>query len=107
MPSITFRLDQELYDKIELQRGDTDRSKYLKDIIVLHFDLQGKTNEEQNNTDERQSKTNVLHLENEIEYLRSENTKLLELLNQAQILQLQAQKKLLPESKAWWQFWKK
>ncbi len=47
----------------------------------------------------------------EVEYLRSENTKLLELLGREQIKSMDLQKKLMPSSdeinkKSWWQFWK-
>ncbi len=77
MAHISFRIDQELFDKIESLRGDTDRTKYLRDIIVAHIEAQGNTAKTQNSTDETQSSTTVLHLNQEIERLLSENKMLL------------------------------
>ncbi len=99
MARISLRIGQELYDKIEAQRGDTDRSSYIKDVLVRHFDGQSQPN------DTRQ--------DDEIKYLRSKLDEALKLVTQAQILQLQTQRALpepateTPVIKKWYQFWKK
>ena len=115
MPHLSIRLDQELYDEIEINRGDEDRTTYIKKILVAHLEAQNTTSGTQGITD---GNTDVTHLENEIKYLKrkldeagQEKQDLMKLLNQEQSLHLQTQRQLIPTSeeiteKAWWQFWK-
>ena len=115
MPHISIRLDQELYDKIDSNRGDQDRTSYIKKILVLHFETQ---NTAYGTQDIKEGNTDVAHLEGEINYLKKkldeagqEKQDLIKLLNQEQSLHLQTQKQLMPTAeeiikKAWWKFWK-
>ncbi len=128
MAHISFRIDQELFDKIESLRGDTDRTKYIRDIIVAHIEAQSNTAKTQNSTDETQNNTTVLHLNQEIEHLLSENKTLLavqkvqkeriEDLEKASGFYIQeveawkrlSEKALYPsqeeqKKKPWWKFW--
>jgi 5-bromo-4-chloroindolyl phosphate hydrolysis protein len=116
VPHISIRLDQELYDKIESNRGDKDRTTYIKKILIAHLEAQNTVSGTQGITE---SNTDVSHLESEIKYLKKkldeagqEKQDLMKLLNQEQSLHLQAQRQLMPTpeeitKKAWWQFWKK
>ncbi len=71
------------------------------------------TEHKENTTEYKENTALVASQKEEIIHLRQENMRLLELLNQAQILQLQAQKMLAepttdkPIIKKWWKFWKK
>ena len=40
MPHLSIRLDQELYDEIEINRGDENRTTYIKKILVAHLEAQ-------------------------------------------------------------------
>ncbi len=98
MHTLSIRIDDKTYDEIEKRRGDVIKSEYYRNIIDYYL---RQFDEEKISGDDKL----ITKYEKEIEYLRSENTKLLELLNQAQILQLQAQKRI--EAKPWWRFWEK
>ncbi len=105
MKHISLRIDQDLYDKIEECRGNTDRTQYIRDAIKAQVEAQRSTNE-------AQSDTLVAHMQNVINYLQEENKRLMELLHESQVLQLQAQRQLIPvpremTKKPWWLFWKK
>ena len=116
MPHISIRLDQELYDKIESNRGGEDRTAYIKKSIVAHLEAQDTASGTQGI---KESNTDVAHFESEIKYLKKkldeagqEKQDLMKLLNQEQSLHLQTQRQLIPTpeeitKKAWWQFWKK
>ncbi len=123
MPQISIRLEQELYDRIESLRGEKERTSFIKELIVSQLDLQSNANDSHRNANGIWD-TNVIHLNEEIEYLRKkldestvmhnqEKLELLRLLNQSQILQMQAQKQLTEAQEIknktlkWWQFWKK
>jgi metal-responsive CopG/Arc/MetJ family transcriptional regulator len=122
MPQITLRLEQDLLDKIELKKGEKDRSAFLRDVIVSYFDSHGNADE----MHESQENANTSHLHDEIAFLRKkldditalhekaiashnqEKNELMRLMSQEQSLHLQTQR-LLPENtdrKPWWQFWK-
>ena len=115
MPHISIRLDQKLYDEIDTNRGDEDRTTYIKKILVAHIEAQNTASGTQDITE---SNTDVAHMESEIEYLKKkldeagqEKQDLMKLLNQEQSLHLQTQRQLMSTSeeiteKAWWQFWK-
>lgn len=90
-----MRLDQKLYDTIESLRGDTDRTAYIRDILVSHFEGQRRTDDI-------------------LKYLQEENKKLLELLAREQAINMTTQQRLLsepvteePKKKRIWEFWKK
>ena len=74
----------------------------IEEALREHFDTQKEAG----------NIKDVSHMLTEVEYLRSENTKLMELLSREQIKSMDMQKKLMPtqeeaEKKLWWQFWKK
>ncbi len=102
MATITIRVDDSVFKKIEMRRGDRNKSEYYREILEYFLSHEDNLNTKDEDLLAERQKV--------IEYLQEENRKLLELLNQAQILQLQAQKALLPDqntNKAWWQFWKR
>ncbi len=96
MHTLSIRIDDKTYDEIEKRRGDVSKSDYYRNIIDYYLKQFDKGDDKL-----------ITKYEKEIEYLRSENTKLLELLNQSQILQLQAQKRIEEPVRKWWKFWKK
>ncbi len=108
---LNVRIPADIYDKIE----SSGRSKQdiVADALMLYFD--SKTQQTDDSTDSL-----VQTLQGEIEYLKKqfdilnqEKLELMRLLNQSQILQMQAQKQLTEaqESKKktlkWYLFWKK
>lgn len=105
MKTISIRLEDHVFDEIETRRGNVNKSDYYREIVDYYLQ---QFDDDRNTTEDRL----ITKYEQEITYLRSENTKLLELLNQAQILQLQSQK-LLTESTSrqskprWWYFWER
>ncbi len=147
---ISIRLDEDLIQKLDSEKGQKNRASYVREIIESHEriqkennELQTKLNESQTKLNESQMKLNELQMElakadkianeksesndslvqtlqGEIEYLKKqfdtlnqEKLELLRLLNQSQILQMQAQKQLTEAQEIknktlkWWQFWKK
>ncbi len=87
----------------ELEKSDLPRQKIVTDALELYFhrDLQTPA-------------TNEKDLRSEIEYLRDENKKLLELLGREQAINMTVQQRLLSEPitdkhivKKWYQFWRK
>ena len=96
MKTFSIRLEEEIFDKFELARGEKSRNNYIQEIIIKYLN---------------EPEVNQL-LKDEVEFLRGENIDLRRLLNQEQSLHLQTQRQLMPTSdeitkKAWWQFWKK
>ena len=95
MKTFSIRLDDEIFNKFELARGEKSRNNYIQEIIIKYLN---------------EPEVNQL-LKDEVEFLRSENIDLRKLLNQEQSLHLQTQRQLMPTpeeitKKAWWQFWK-
>ena len=81
--------------------GEGSMVSIIEAALREHFDTSNVSDESKD----------VSHLLTEVEYLRSENTKLLELLSREQIKGMDLQKKLMPgqeeiTKKNWWQFWK-
>ena len=112
MKTICFKIEPELYDKIEVGRGEKSRSDFLRDTLLLHFSQKGNTDITGYNE--------VLQAEND--KLKSDMQKLEAVYNvqidrikdlqtQVGFLQLEYQKMsdrlMLPAAKSWWQFWKK
>ncbi len=97
MRTFSIRLEDELYLRLEKARGDKNKADYIREVLEKNL------GEPQENRGQQ--------YESEIAYLRSENTKLLELLAREQALHLTTQQKLLPEpvteKRKWWMFWKK
>jgi|SRR5450759_1886214 len=98
---VNVKIPLELWE--ELEKSDLLRQKIVTDALELYFhrDLQTPA-------------TNEIDFRSEIEYLRDENKKLMELLGREQGINMTVQQRLLSESKAdehivkkWWQFWKK
>ena len=56
MPHLSIRLDQELYNEIEINRGDEDRTTYIKKkILVAHLEAQNTLSGTQGITDVTQT----------------------------------------------------
>ncbi len=109
MTTITIRFEDELFQEIELRRGSLSKSEYCRTIIENSI----RQNQDRTSTNQDKANTDLLMANKaEIEHLRSENLRLLELLAREQAVSLQAQKMLAepePEEitkKSWWQFWK-
>jgi hypothetical protein len=101
MTTITIRFEDKLFKEIELRKGDLSKSEYCRTLIE---------NSIRQNEDKTSTNQDGLLAANkaEIEHLRSENLRLLELLAREQAVSLQAQKLISePGQKPWWQFWKK
>ncbi len=117
MTTISIRIDDEVEQELEKRRGDINKSDFYRQIIdyyLKHIDdrvddtIDDKVDDKKNDIDYKKDIL-ITKNEKEIEYLRSENTKLLELLAREQALHLTTQQhKLLPEHtevKKWYKFW--
>ncbi len=131
---ISIRLDEDLIQKLDSEKGQKNRASYVRELIENYNKIQKENNESQMKFNELQMKFIELQtelaekdkiaaqksesnnsliqaLQDDIKYLRSKLDDLTKLLHQEQSLHLQTQR-LLPESaktelhKAWWQFWK-
>jgi regulator of replication initiation timing len=96
---LNIRLPVDLYDKLNM--GEGSMVGIIEAALRQYFDTFNVSSDIKD----------VSHLITEVEYLRSENTKLLELLSREQIKGMDLQKKLMPSpeeitKKNWWQFWK-
>ncbi len=132
MRTFSIRVDEELYQRLEQARGEINKADYIREVLEENLREPHKNIEEphenrqephenrqepQENLGEPQENKNepwenrAQQYESEIAYLRSENTKLLELVAREQALHLTTQQRLLPEpvavTKPWWKFWKK
>ncbi len=132
MPIITIRVNDELSQKIEERKGEKTTSSYCRDIIdnFINMNVYNVYNSAETEALklEMQHKNDTLRLKDErIHDLQNENTNLqrqmelssqekmevLRLLNQSQVLQMQAQKQLTQAQEIknktlkWWQIWKK
>ncbi len=128
--AFSVRFDEELTNKIDLARGEKSRTNFIEDILIKYFDEPLLNQSEPQSDAQSEPHVNpneaelVPVLKEEIEYLRKkldestvvhnqEKLELLRLLNQSQILQMQAQKQLTEAQEIkiktlkWWQFWKK
>jgi regulator of replication initiation timing len=81
--------------------GEGSMVSIIEEALRKHFDTSNVSDDSKD----------VSYMLTEVEYLRSENTKLLELLSREQIKSMDMQKKIMPTQeeiikKNWWQFWK-
>lgn len=137
MKALTIRVEDDVFDKIESERGDIGRADYFRNLIESHFNEDdsirlaeelNKMRIESDNTRKKLelSESRISDLMNQIDSLKSGN-KVLEqqlaiqgeshkqgikiLEQQLGFLQLEYQKLsdrlMLPAPKPWWQFWKK
>ena len=121
MKTFSIRLDEEIFNKFELARGEKSRNNYIQEIIIKYLNEPEANHDEPNmnqsepkddpEMNQNEPEVNQL-LKDEVEFLRGENIDLRRLLNQEQSLHLQTQRQLMPTSeeitkKSWWQFWKK
>lgn len=95
---LNIRLPVDLYDKIA--NSNESMVSIIEAALREHFDTSNVSD----------GSKDVSHLLTEVEYLRSENTKLMELLSREQIKGMDLQKKLMPgqeeiTKKNWWKFW--
>jgi hypothetical protein len=106
----TIRLLQGLIDKIDQVKGTISRSEYIENLIFRHFEAQNTahTGTDTASTAGTEDEKNTQNTE--IQYLRSENTRLMELLHQQQSLTTQLQSRIpalpAPGEKKWYEFWK-
>ncbi len=108
---LNVRIPADIYDKIE----SSGRSKQdiVADALMLYFDSKTQQTEENNDSLVQTLQGEIEYLKKQFDILNQEKLELLRLLNQSQILQMQAQKQLteVQENKnrtlKWWQFWKK
>ncbi|HMB45698.1 MAG TPA: hypothetical protein VKL21_07745 [Candidatus Methanoperedens sp.] len=96
---LNIRLPVDLYDK--MSNSGESMTSIIEQALREHYDTSNVSD----------SSKDVSHLLTEVEYLRSENVKLLELLSREQIKSMDMQKKLMPAQeeiikKNWWQFWR-
>ena len=96
---LNIRLPVDLYDK--MSNSGESMTSIIEQALREHYDTFKQAD----------SSKDVSHLLTEVEYLRSENVKLLEFLGREQIKSMDMQKKLMPGQeeivkKNWWQFWK-
>ncbi len=97
---LNVKIPVELYDKIE--SSDKTQVAIVTEALEKYFG----SNQQEDNSRE------IANLLSQINYLQSENSKLLYLFSREQALHLQTQK-MLPEKsekegkKQWWQFWKR
>ena len=96
---LNIRLPADLYDKLNNCEGSM--VGIIEAALRQYFDTSNVADDSKD----------VSHLLTEVEYLRSENNKLLELLSREQIKSMDMQKKLMPSpeeitKKNWWQFWR-
>ncbi len=109
MTTITIRFEDDLFQEIEQSRGSLSKSEYCRTIIENSI----RQNQDKTSTNQDKANTELLMANKaEIEHLRTENLRLLELLAREQAISSQAQKLLSePETsepepkKAWWKFW--
>jgi metal-responsive CopG/Arc/MetJ family transcriptional regulator len=109
MKTFSVRIDDELFDKVEAERGDKARTDFIREVIEGYFVT--KVSPELNQNSPEQVK-HIESLQSEISFLREQVKDLDRLLSQEQSLHLQTQKQIMPgqeeiAKKAWWQFWKK
>ncbi len=137
MKALTIRVEDDVFDKIESERGDIGRADYFRNLIESHFneddsiriaEESNKMRIEYENVKKRLelSESRISDLLNQIDSYKSgikileqqlaiqgeshkQGIKILE--QQLGFLQLEYQKLsdrlMLPAPKPWWQFWKK
>ncbi len=135
MKGISLRLDEDLLQKIDDERGTISKSDYIRDTLVLHFEeleFHGNTNKYEKiqnelsvfQTENEKLKNEVYQL-NTLKYVNEERIKeykdqvemyrqqLKTLEQQLGFLQLEYQKLTdrimlpAPSERKWWQLWKK
>jgi hypothetical protein len=119
--TFSVRFDEELTNKIDSTRGEKSRTNFIQDILVKYFD-EPHFNQHEPQSDARSEPHVDLDeaelvpiLKDEIDYLRKQNSELIRLVNQEQVIHLHSVRQL-PEKaseaheqkeKNWWKFWKK
>jgi predicted nucleic acid-binding Zn-ribbon protein len=136
MKALTIRVEDEIFDKIELQRGQMGRADYFRNLIESYFNesdssrLAEELNVIRNESDKIKKELELneskrINLANQIESFKSQVSILEQQLTiqneshknaikimeqQLGFLQLEYQKLtdrlMLPASKPWWRFWK-
>jgi NurA-like 5'-3' nuclease len=119
MKTITIRLDDDVFNKIEEQRGTKLKSDFYRELIEYHL----------NKSDSYLNKNEYISIQSEYERIKTEyesnrtelqhqeairkiqDDRIRDLQNQVGFLQLEYQKVsdrlMLPApDKKWWQFWK-
>jgi predicted nucleic acid-binding Zn-ribbon protein len=137
LKALTIRVEDEIFDKIELERGQKGRADYFRNLIESYFNesdssrLAEELNMIRNESDKIKKELELneskrINLANQIDSFKSQVSILEQQLTiqneshknaikimeqQLGFLQLEYQKLtdrlMLPAPKAWWQFWKK
>ncbi len=93
---------------LEEAKGDANIAEYIREVLKEH--LEGATEHQRGAGEHLDGADGVGALlalyKEELNHIKVENLRLLELLAREQALHLTTQQKLV-ESKPWWQFWKK
>ena len=105
MKTFSIRLDDEIFNKFELARGEKSRNNYIQEIIVKYLN-EPIVNQDESKVNQNEPKDEPVMnqdepevnqlLKDEVEFLRGENIDLRKLLNQEQSLHLQTQRQLMP-----------
>ena len=119
MKTITIRLDDDVFNKIEEQRGTKLKSDFYRELIEYHLN---KSDSNLNKDEYTNIQSEYKKLKNEYESNKTElqhqeaikkiqDDRIRDLQNQVGFLQLEYQKVsdrlMLPvPDKKWWQFWK-
>jgi len=120
MKTITIRLEDDVFNKIDEQRGTTLKSDFYRELIEYHLN---KSESGLNTIEYKKLEIEYERLKSEYEVLKTElqhteviqkiqEERIKDLQNQVGFLQLEYQKVsdrlLLPSpEKKWWQVWKK
>ena len=105
MKTFSVRIEEDLFDKVEAERGEKARTDFIREVIIGYFVT--KISPELN----QESLKHMESLQSEVTFLRDQVKELDRLLHQEQSLHLQTQKQIMPtpeevSKKSWWKFWK-
>ncbi len=109
MKTISIRIDDNIYEEIEKNRGTESLSVYCRQLIN---DGLFTKNDSVNQGEFKRLEGEVTYLRTKLDEANSTIGELTRLLHQEQALHMQLQKQLMPApqeitKKGWWQFWKK
>ena|SRR5665811_2070512 len=106
--NLYVRIPEDLYDKIE--NSGHSKQDIVADALKIYFDINTYQKSESNDSLVQTLREEIEYLKKQFDTLNQEKLEILRLLNQSQVLQMQAQKQLTEtqeiKNKAWWQFWK-
>ncbi len=108
MTTITLRIDDELFEKLDKLRGTKQKSDFYRDILEDYVKLGGLYNIDSILLERDRLKSDLDHSQ---DIIRVQTERIQDLQKDIGFLQLEYQKindrLMLPAPKSWWQFWKK